>query len=107
LIYGRHFGGYRNADPKYALPRRRIVAHFVPDSPLRTSSLRSLGAYGNVFALESFIDELAAAAGADPVAFRREHLADARATAVIGAGAGLCPIQKQPMLRRPGRHRRR
>jgi nicotinate dehydrogenase subunit B len=51
--------------------------------PIRVSALRTLGAYANVFALESFMDELAAAAGADPVAFRLAHLKDPRAQAVI------------------------
>lgn len=86
-IQGYHFGDYRNADPKYDLPRRRIVAHFVPESPLRTSSLRSLGAYANIFAIESFMDELAVAAGDDPLAFRLRHLTDERARAVIMAAA--------------------
>ena len=51
--------------------------------PIRTSALRTLGAYANVFASESFMDELAAAANADPVAFRLAHLKDPRARAVI------------------------
>ncbi len=55
--------------------------------PLRVSALRSLGAYLNVFAIESFIDELARAAGADPVAFRLRHLTDDRAKAVIQTAA--------------------
>lgn len=83
----RHFGGYRNADPLYAFPQRRIVSHLVPNSPLRTSALRSLGAYANVFAIESFMDELALAAGMDPVAFRLQHLTDERAKAVVEAAA--------------------
>jgi nicotinate dehydrogenase subunit B len=86
-IQGYHFGDYRNADPLYDLPQRRIVTHFVPYSPLRTSSLRGLGAFANVFAIESFMDELAQAAGADPVAFRLRHLTDERARAVIQAAA--------------------
>jgi CO/xanthine dehydrogenase Mo-binding subunit len=51
------------------------------------SALRTLGAYANVFALESFVDELAEAAGADPIAFRLQHLKDERARAVIEAVA--------------------
>jgi CO/xanthine dehydrogenase Mo-binding subunit len=86
-VVGYHFGDYRNADPIYDLPQKRIVTHLVADSPLRTSSLRSLGAYANVFAIESFMDELAYAAGVDPVAFRLQHLADERAKAVIMAAA--------------------
>lgn len=87
MLGARHFGGYRNADPLYAFPARRIVNHLVADSPLRTSSLRSLGAYANIFAIESFMDELAEAAGVDPVAFRLRHLTDERAKAVIRAAA--------------------
>jgi CO/xanthine dehydrogenase Mo-binding subunit len=82
-----HVSIYRNADPLYAFPRRRIVKHYVPNSPLRVSTLRSLGAYANVFAIESFMDELAHKVGADPVEFRLRHLADQRARAVIEAVA--------------------
>jgi len=85
---GPHVGIHRNADPLYAFPRRRIVKHFVPNSPLRTSTLRGLGSYANVFAIESFMDELAHAAGIDPVEFRLRHLTDERARAVIEAAAG-------------------
>src|SRR6516162_9679473 len=53
--------------------------------PLRVSALRALGGYANVFAVESFMDELAAAAGQDPVEFRLVHLSDQRAVAVINA----------------------
>jgi CO/xanthine dehydrogenase Mo-binding subunit len=80
-----HVGIHRNADPLYTFPRRRIVKHFLPDSPLRVSALRGLGSYANVFAIESFMDELAHAAGADPVQFRLRYLADERARAVIEA----------------------
>jgi CO/xanthine dehydrogenase Mo-binding subunit len=82
-----HVGGHRNADPLYAFPRRRIVKHLIPESPLRASALRGLGAYGNVFAIESFIDELAHAAGVDPLQFRLDHLEDERARTVIHAAA--------------------
>jgi nicotinate dehydrogenase subunit B len=80
-------GAARNAIPLYAIPAVRVTKHYVTASPLRTSALRTLGAYANVFALESFMDELAAAAGADPVEFRLRHLQDMRARAVIEAAA--------------------
>src|ERR1700756_550458 len=76
-------GGDRNAVPLYDFPRQRIVNHLIKDMPLRVSALRTLGAYANVFAMESFMDELALAAGVDPVAFRVAHLTDPRARAVI------------------------
>ena len=82
-----HVGSHRNADPLYTFPRRRIVKHHLPHSPLRTSAMRGLGAYANVFAIESFMDEVAHAAGDDPVTFRLRHLEDARARAVIEAAA--------------------
>ena len=61
--------------------------HFIKEMPLRVSALRTLGAYANVFAIESFMDELARAANADPVAFRLAHMKDPRAKAVIEAVA--------------------
>jgi CO/xanthine dehydrogenase Mo-binding subunit len=77
----------RNSVPLYDFPNQRVTLHYLPEMPLRTSALRTLGAYANVFALESFIDEMAAAAGADPVEFRLRHLKDPRARAVIEAAA--------------------
>jgi len=80
-------GGDRNAIPLYEFPRQKVVHHFIKAMPLRVSALRTLGAYANVFAIESFMDELALAANADPVAFRLAHLKDPRARAVIEAVA--------------------
>jgi len=79
--------GDRNAVPVYDLPRTRVTNHQLVDAPVRNSSLRTLGAYGNVFAIESFMDELALAANADPVAFRLAHLRDPRAIAVVREAA--------------------
>jgi len=76
-------GGDRNAVPLYDFPNQRVVNHLITAMPLRVSALRTLGGYTNVFAVESFIDELAAAAGQDAVAFRLAHLGDPRARAVI------------------------
>ena len=80
--YGYSGGGYRNADPYYTIPQLKIDAHFF-EGPLRVSSLRSLGAYTNIFAIESFMDELAERAGKDPLEFRLMHSEDPRAIAVI------------------------
>jgi CO/xanthine dehydrogenase Mo-binding subunit len=83
-------GATRNAVPGYDIPDRAVTRHRLLAMPVRTSSLRSLGAFLNVFAIESFMDELAAAAGADPLAFRLAHLSDLRGRRVIEEVAGMC-----------------
>ena len=80
-------GADRNANPLYAFPNAQGVYHFIEAAPIRVSALRSLGAHMNVFAIESFMDELAQVAGADPVAFRLAHLQDERAKAAIARAA--------------------
>ncbi len=80
-------GIHRNATPYYEFPHTRVVKHLVRDMPLRTSTLRSLGSYANVLAIESAIDQLARDAGLDPLAFRKRHLTDERAHAVLHAVA--------------------
>jgi nicotinate dehydrogenase subunit B len=80
-------GGDRNSIPLYVLPSAKVTHHFLSDMPVRVSALRSLGAQMNVFAIESFMDELALAAGSDPVAFRLAHLDDPRARDVVTAAA--------------------
>jgi CO/xanthine dehydrogenase Mo-binding subunit len=76
-------GGDRNSIPLYVIPNTKVLHHFIPDMPLRVSAMRSLGAYQNIFAIESFMDELSVAAKADPVEFRLRHLQDPRARDVI------------------------
>jgi len=76
-------GSHRNAIPIYEFPNQRVTNRLVKRMPVRVSALRALGASANVFAIESFMDELAGAAGADPVEFRLRHLKDPRARAVI------------------------
>ncbi len=80
-------GGDRNALPLYDIANTRVAHHFIPKMPLRVSALRSLGAYMNVFSIESFMDELALAAHIDPIDFRLRHLKDTRAQDVIRLAA--------------------
>ncbi len=90
-------GSHRNGIPIYDFPNQRIAKHVVPDPPIRVSTIRGVGSHANVFAIESFMDELAFAANVDPVEYRLRHLTDARARAVIekvAAMAGWKPDQK-------------
>jgi CO/xanthine dehydrogenase Mo-binding subunit len=80
-------GGDRNAIPIYTFPNAHVVHHFIPTMPLRISAMRALGAYHNVFSIESFMDELAGLAGVDPVEFRLKHLDDQRGRDVIEKAA--------------------
>jgi CO/xanthine dehydrogenase Mo-binding subunit len=80
-------GTIRNAVPIYDFPHRRITGHRLLETPIRSSAIRSLGAFMNVFAIESFVDELALAAGIDPLAYRLTHLADARGRKVLETAA--------------------
>jgi len=77
----------RNAIALYDLPGQKVVAHEVTALPLRVGTLRALGAHVNVFAIESFMDELADAAEVDPLDFRLRHLTEPRARAVIELAA--------------------
>lgn len=80
-------GGDRNGIPLYSIPNAKVVHHFLPDMPLRVSAMRSLGAYLNIFAIESFMDELALHASVDPVEFRLRHMPIQRARDVIQLAA--------------------
>jgi CO/xanthine dehydrogenase Mo-binding subunit len=86
-------GATRNAEPLYDIAAKRIIHHLVPETPVRVSSLRGLGAMANVFALECAIDELAERAGLDPVAYRLSITSDARACAVIEKAASMAKWQ--------------
>jgi nicotinate dehydrogenase subunit B len=76
-------GGDRNALHSYRIPNNRVAVRWLHTSVLRPSAMRGLGAPANVFAIESFMDELATATGADPVEYRLRHLTDPRAQAVV------------------------
>ena len=76
-------GAERNAVPAYTLPQLKVISHRLTVMPLRTSAIRALGAFANVFAIESFMDELAHQTGQDALTFRKRHLDDPRALAVL------------------------
>ncbi|HSC37616.1 MAG TPA: molybdopterin cofactor-binding domain-containing protein, partial [Chitinophagaceae bacterium] len=88
-------GAYRNAEPYYSIPNQQAEVHFFR-GPLRVSSLRGLGAYANIFAIESFMDELAEKAGKDAYTFRLLHLEDERAKDVIRTLQSLTEEQAMP-----------
>lgn len=79
--------GSRNSNPLYALPNMDVTFHFLPDGPMRTSALRSLGGHLNVFSIESMFDELALAGGMDPLDLRLASMKDRRALDVMKKGA--------------------
>jgi len=94
-----NYAAARNGIAPYDFAGHKVTTHFVTEMPLRVSSTRGLGAYGNVMAIESFMDELANAAGVDPLEFRLRHLSDQRARDVLTAAAeafGWDSFEKQP-----------
>ena len=74
-----NFSADRNAIALYDFPGQNVTTNFITDMPVRVSSTRGLGAYANVVAIESFIDELAFASGVDPVEYRLRFMKDPRA----------------------------
>jgi nicotinate dehydrogenase subunit B len=94
--FGFSFGAERNAPTNYSFPNQRVTVHYLADSPLRASSFRSLGGAENTFANESFMDELAAAAGMDALDFRLQYLADERAREVLKAAAEKAGWERRP-----------
>jgi CO/xanthine dehydrogenase Mo-binding subunit len=92
-------GGDRNSIPLYDFPSWQVESHRLITMPIRTSALRTLGGQGNVFAIESMLDEIAAERGEDPVALRLRLLKDERARDVIRAAAARAGWKP---ARRPG-----
>ncbi len=84
-------GSDRNAIPDYDFPGYEVVTNRLLEMPIRRSAIRTLGGYGNVWAIECFMDELAHASGQEPVAFRLAHLSDSRARAVIEKAVASAP----------------
>lgn len=98
-------GGDRNADPLYAFPSLAVACRRVLGVPMRTSALRALGAFANVFAIESFMDELALAADCDPLEYRIAQLTDPRAVGVLRAVAAQAGWQARSAPAGEGRGR--
>jgi nicotinate dehydrogenase subunit B len=67
----------------YTFPNIKATAHWLADTPFRPSWIRTPGRMQNTFANESFVDEVAAAAGVDPIDFRLRNLKDARGAECI------------------------
>jgi nicotinate dehydrogenase subunit B len=86
----------QNADPPYAADSLQVLVHWLKDTPLRPAPIRSPGKPANCFAVESFADELAAAAVLDPIEFRLRWLADGRGIEVIKRAAVLMAWQSRP-----------
>jgi CO/xanthine dehydrogenase Mo-binding subunit len=86
----RFSGGILNATPPYDIPTMRNTEHVIGRPPVRTSSLRGLGGPPNEYASECFIDELAEAAGADPLQYRLQMLKLPRGAHVLNRVADLC-----------------
>ena len=82
-----NYAADRNGIALYEFPGHKVLTHFITEMPVRASSTRGLGAYGNVFAIESFMDELAATANVDPMAYRLRFLKDERARDVLQKAA--------------------
>ena len=91
----------QNGDPPYACANARVLVHWIKETPLQLSNLRAPGKIANVFAVESFTDELAAAANTDPIAFRLARLTDPRAIEVIRRTAQRFNWDTRPWPRRP------
>ena len=87
---------WQNADPPYAAENVQVLVHWLKDAPLRPAPIRSPGKPANCFAVESFIDELAGAAGLDPIEFRLRGLADPRGVEVIRQAAALMNWLSRP-----------
>jgi nicotinate dehydrogenase subunit B len=100
---GPSYGAGRNGEAKYAFPHQRMAVHFAKQMPVRVSSTRGLGAFANVFAIESFMDELAHDSGVDPIEYRLRYLQDDRAREVLVKAAEVFGWDKWE----PGRNRGR
>ncbi|HEX6210698.1 MAG TPA: molybdopterin cofactor-binding domain-containing protein [Methylomirabilota bacterium] len=91
---------HRNLDPSYPFANQKAVAHRLESTPFRPSWIRTPGRMQNTYANEVFMDECAAAAGADPVEYRLRYLNDPRGIAVLRAAASMAKWDPRPSPRR-------
>ena len=86
----------QNADPSYPVANVKVTAHWLADAPLRPSNIRAPGKVANCFAVESFVDQLAATAKMDPLEFRLRDLTDPRGVEVLKRCAALIGWTPRP-----------
>ncbi len=89
----------QNGDPSYAANAVKVHVNWLGAAPLRPSNIRAPGKVANGFAVESFVDELAAQAGVDPIEFRLRDLANPRGREVIERLAKLMNWSPRPSPR--------
>ena len=87
---------FENGDPAYLVDHVRVLAHWMRDTPLNPSNLRAPGKPANVFAVESFTDEIASKLRADALEFRTARLTDPRALEVLARAAAAFKWQRRP-----------
>ncbi|QDW37398.1 molybdopterin-dependent oxidoreductase [Bradyrhizobium sp. KBS0727] len=92
--------GDRTAIPPYDYDNLRVVAHDMPPI-VRASWLRGVSALPNTFAHESWIDEVAAEAGVDPIEYRLRYLKDSRAIDLVNAVAERAGWKPRPVWQEP------
>jgi CO/xanthine dehydrogenase Mo-binding subunit len=86
----------QNGDPPYRANAVKVSAHWLGPAPLRPSNIRAPGKVANCFAVESFVDELAARARMDPLAFRLRDVSSPRGAEVMRRMAELIGWQARP-----------
>jgi CO/xanthine dehydrogenase Mo-binding subunit len=92
----------QNGNPPYAVANQEVLVHWLRTAPLRPSNFRAPGKVANCFAVESFTDELATAAGRDSLAFRLQGLSDPRGIEVLRRVAALIGWQARPAPAKTG-----
>lgn len=93
---------FQNSKPPYEFANLHAVCHRLESTPFRPSWIRTPGRMQNTYANEAFMDELAAAAGVDPVEFRLRHLKDPRGIQVLRAAAERAKWQTRPSPKKDG-----